>query len=179
MADNVNRNKVQDIDPTVIENDRAVIADEHNSFLEKVMVKGGLGDLYDARDITEVVFRVMRDLMTTDAIERVEGELHEEALHTKEKALQMEVADLWRDTNPIVGFLSRIRKPLRGPAPMGIDSNLFLTRVANEGGIPGTIDRKQVIKAVFSATKDELSEERIQEIAGLLPDEIRKLWEEA
>jgi uncharacterized protein (DUF2267 family) len=36
-----------------------------------------------------------------------------------------------------------------------------------------------VVKAVFSATKDELSEERVKEIADFLPDEIRKLWEEA
>jgi uncharacterized protein (DUF2267 family) len=91
----------------------------------------------------------------------------------------MEVADLWKDTNPIVGFISRIRQPLRGPAPIGIDSNLFLTRVANEAGLPGTIEREQAVKAVFSATKDELSSERIQEIAGCLPDYIRELWEQA
>jgi uncharacterized protein (DUF2267 family) len=139
----------------------------------------GFADLYDARDFTEVVFRVMRDLMTTETIDRVEAELHEEALPTKEKALQMEVADLWKDTNPIVRFLSRIRQPLTGPAPIGIDSNLFLTRVANEGGLPGTIEREQAVKAVFSATKDELSSERIQEIANVLPDRVRELWEQA
>jgi uncharacterized protein (DUF2267 family) len=179
MPDETYRKDLPEIDPTEIEDARSAIAAEHHSFLEKVMVKAGFGDLYDARDFSEVVFRVMRDLMTTDAIERVEAELHEEVMPTKEKALQMEVADLWRDTNPIVGFLSRIRKPLRGPAPMGIDSNLFLTRVANEGGLPGTVDREQAVKAVFSATKDELSEERIQEIADWLPDRVRELWAQA
>lgn len=179
MPDKTYTKGLPEIDPTEIEDSRTAIADEHRSFLEKVMVKAGFADLYDARDFSEVVFRVMRDLMTTDAIERVEAELHEEAVPTKEKALQMDVADLWKDTNPIVGFLSRIRKPLRGPAPIGIDSNLFLTRVANEGGLPGTIEREQAVKAVFSATKDELSPERVQEIASWLPDRVRELWEQA
>lgn len=179
MPDQTYRTNIPEIDPTEIEDARSVIASEHRSFLEKVMVKAGFGDLYDARDFTEVVFRVMRDLMTTEASDRVAAELHEEAVSTEEKALQMQVADLWKDTNPIVGFLSRVRKPLRGPAPVGIDSNLFLTRVANEGALPGTIDREQAITAVFSATKDELSEERIQEIAGWLPDRVRQLWEQA
>ncbi|NEU77907.1 DUF2267 domain-containing protein [Nostoc sp. UIC 10630] len=179
MPDQSFRTNIPEVDPTEIEDTRTAIADEHHSFLEKVMVKSGFADLYDARDFTEVVFRVMRDLMTTEASDRVESELHTEAVPTDEKALQFEVAELWKDTNPIVRFLSRVRKPLRGPAPIGIDSNLFLRRVANEGGIPGTVDAEQAVKAVFSATKDELSQERIQEIAGWLPDRIRELWEQA
>ncbi|MBD2505946.1 MULTISPECIES: DUF2267 domain-containing protein [unclassified Nostoc] len=179
MPDQSFRTNIPEVDPTEIEDTRTAIADEHHSFLEKVMVKSGFADLYDARDFTEVVFRVMRDLMTTEASDRVESELHTEAVPTDEKALQFEVAELWKDTNPIVRFLSRIRQPLRGPAPIGIDSNLFLRRVANEGGIPGTVDAEQAVKAVFSATKDELSQERIQEIAGWLPDRIRELWEQA
>ena len=179
MPDKTLRKDIPEIDPTEIERSRAVIPDEHGSFLEKVMVKAGFADLYDSRDFTEVVFRVMRDLMTTEAADRVEAELHQEAMATEEKALQMEVADLWKDTNPIVGFLSRIRKPLTGPAPAGIDSNLFLTRVANEGGLPATVEREQAVKAVFSATKDELSSERIQEITSCLPDYVRELWEQA
>ena len=179
MPDRTYRTNIPEIDPTEVEDSRSAIADEHHSFLEKVMVKAGFADLYDARDFTEVVFRVMRDLMTTEASDRVEAELHQEALSTEEKALQMEVADLWKDTNPIVGFLSRVRQPLRGPAPVGIDSNLFLTRVANEGALPPTVEGEQAVKAVFSATKDELSEERIQEIASCLPDRVRQLWEQA
>jgi uncharacterized protein (DUF2267 family) len=41
------------------------------------------------------------------------------------------------------------------------------------------VDREQAVKAVFSATKDELSPERIQEIASWLPGRVRELWDEA
>ncbi len=179
MPDQTFRKNIPEIDPTEIEDSRIAIADEHRSFLEKVMVKGGFADPYDARDFSEVVFRVMRDLMKTAAIDRVEAELHQEVVPTNEKALQMEIADLWKDTNPIVRFLSRIRQPLKGPAPMGIDSNLFLTRIANEAGLPGTIKPEQALKAVFFATKNELSQARIQEIASCLPDRICQLWKQA
>lgn len=179
MPDQTYRKDIPEIDPTEIEDSRTVIASEHRSFLEKVMVKAGFADLYDARDFTEVVFRVMRDLMTTEASDRVAAELHEEALPTKEKALQMEVADLWKDTNPIVGFLSRVRPPWQGPGIFKIDSERFLFRVANESGMPRSVEREQAVQAVFSATKDELSSERIEEIASWLPDHVRKLWEEA
>ncbi|WP_414562236.1 MULTISPECIES: DUF2267 domain-containing protein [unclassified Anabaena] len=155
------------------------IADKDMPFLEKVMAKSGLSDIFDARDITVVIYRVMRDLMTTEAADRVEAELHEPAEVTKDKSLQMEIADLWHDTNPIVGFLSRVRPPWQGPGIFKIDSDRFLFRVENEGGMPGNVNPEQVVKAVFSATKDELSSERIQEIASWLPDKVRQLWEEA
>ncbi|HHP7243844.1 MAG TPA: DUF2267 domain-containing protein, partial [Elainellaceae cyanobacterium] len=78
------------------------IAEKNMPFLEKIVLKGQLEDIFDARDISEVIFRTLRDMMTTDASERVESELHEEAVPTEDKALQNEVAELWRDTNPIV-----------------------------------------------------------------------------
>ncbi len=173
MPDQTLRKDLPEIDPTEMEDARAAIAPEHHSFLEKVMVKAGFADPYDARDFTEVVFRTMRDLMTTEAADRVEAELHEEAVLTEEKALQIEVAQLWRDTNPIVAFLSRIRQPLK------IHPDRFMLRVANEGALPPTVEPEQAVKVVFSATKDELSSERIQEIAGWLPDRVRELWEQA
>ncbi|MBW4556672.1 MAG: DUF2267 domain-containing protein [Trichormus sp. ATA11-4-KO1] len=155
------------------------IATKDMPFLEKVMVKSGLADIFDARDITVVVYRVMRDLMTTEAADRVESELHKPAEVTDNKSLQLEIAQLWHDTNPIVGFLSRVRPPWQGPGIFKIDSDRFLFRVANEGGMPSNVNREQVVKAVFSATKDELSSERIQEIASWLPDQVRQLWKEA
>ncbi|WP_201789230.1 DUF2267 domain-containing protein [Scytonema hofmannii] len=155
------------------------IATKDLPFLEKVMLKGNLEDIFDARDVTEVVYRVMRDLMTTEAADRVAEELHKPAEMTDDKSLQMEIAELWKDTNPIVGFLSRVRPPWQGPGIFKIDSDRFLFRVANEGGLQANVDRELVVKAVFSATKDELSQERIQEIATWLPDYVRQLWEKA
>jgi uncharacterized protein (DUF2267 family) len=156
------------------------IPDQHMPFLKKVMVKGNLSDPYDARDATEVVFRVMRDVMSTQDADRVEAELHENAIDADDKSLQVDVADLWHDTNPIVGFLSRLRPPLKAEPPFGIDSPLFLTRVDNEGAIPATSNGEIVTKAVFSATKDELSEDRIKTVAKWLPEgKVRTLWAEA
>jgi uncharacterized protein (DUF2267 family) len=185
MADETLRRNLTKTDGTETEDPRVAIADKDRSFLEQVMVEGGFSDPYDARDFTEVVFRVMRDLMTTKAADRVADELHEPVMPTQEKSLQMEVTDLWQDTNPLVGFLSRVRPPWQGPGIFKIDSDRFLFRVANEGGLargPEDKDaaRKRAVKAVFAATKQELSEERIQEITPWLPTGgVRELWEQA
>ncbi len=149
------------------------IATKNMPFLEKVMLKGELEDIFDARDISEIVFRTMRDLMTTSASERVAGELHKPAEPSKDKALQDEIATLWQDTNPIVSFLSRVRPPLK------FDDKTFLFRIRQEGGLQGSVNPEEVVKAVFSATKDELSPERTNEIVEFLPGKIKELWQVA
>lgn len=161
------------------------IATKDMPFLEKVMVKSGLEDLFDARDVTEVVYRAMRDLMSTEASERVADELHKEVLPTEDKALKMEIADLWEDTNPIVRFLSKIRPAFyhsNSSDITNVNDNRFLARVKGEAPMAKTgfdLDTEQVVKAIFSATKDELSEERVQEIANSLPPKVRQMWETA
>ncbi|MEG4573008.1 DUF2267 domain-containing protein [Microcoleus sp. N3A4] len=155
------------------------IASKDMPFLEKVMLKGHLEDIFDARDITELVYRTMRYFMTTEASDRVEAELYKEVLPEDDKTLQKDIADLWKDTNPLVGLLSRVRPPWHGPAPFAIDSDLFAFRVEQEGGLPSGVKPETAIAAVFSATKDELSQDRIQEIADFLPDRIREIWESA
>jgi len=104
------------------------IATKDMPFLEKVMIKSGLEDIFDARDVT-VIYRAIRDLMTTEAVERVADELHK-ALPTKDKALQMEIADLWEDTNPIVGFLARfVRFHSQAATSLMLMTSAFLARV--------------------------------------------------
>ncbi|AFZ19285.1 DUF2267 domain-containing protein [Allocoleopsis franciscana] len=146
------------------------------TFMETVMHKGHLENAFVAKDITELVFRTMRDLMTTEASDRVAIELKEEneEVPTEEyKPIPDDLGDLWRDTDPVMGFLSRIQ------GPMKFDSDSFLFRLRQEANLPEGIDLETVICAVFSATKQELSQARIEEIASFLPEKIRRMWNQA
>ncbi|ASC70753.1 uncharacterized protein XM38_016990 [Halomicronema hongdechloris C2206] len=139
----------------------ANISDTERTFLEKVMQRANLPDIYDARDLTFVVFRTMRDMMTTEASERIQASFDNQ-----------EIANLWKDDNPIVSFLSKLRPPLE------IDADTFLRRVQQEGSVPQGANTESVIIAVFSAAREELPAERSQEIAGILPEGLRVLWEQ-
>lgn len=145
-----------------------------SAFLEKIKLQSGLDDVYDARDVSEVVFRTMRDLMPNSVVDRVTAELDKPALNASQsshdRALQCTIADLWRDTNPLVRIVSRLRQPLI------FDAETFLFRVQQEGGIQRGVSAETVVRAVFAATKPELSQERINEIAEHLPDQIKQLW---
>jgi uncharacterized protein (DUF2267 family) len=149
------------------------IATKDTPFLEKVMLKAGLPDLYDARDITEVVFRTMRDMMSNEAVDRVAEELHKPIEPDSDRTLDEEIEDLWQDTNPLVHFLSRIRPPLI------IKEDTFLFRIRQEAGLPPGVTPEAAIRAVFSATKEELSQDRIQEVGSYLPGIIKQMWEAA
>ena len=150
------------------------------SFLEKVAVKGRLTSLYEAQEMAEIVFRTMRDLMDVDLIRWIEDQLSEAEIHPSgNKTLQGTVADLWLDSNPLVGWLSRIRPAFAQGAPGGISDQLFLVRVRREGGMPRTTTAPTVVKAVFMATKAELTDDCIGAIADCLPGKIRSLWQTA
>lgn len=148
------------------------------SFLEKVKLNGHLENINAAKDVTEVVFRTMRDLMTTEAADRVGEELRQtsrakKAVPTVPEVPEKEIADLWKDTNPIAGFLSRIEAPLQ------CDANTFLFMIRQEAPLPEGVTPETVVHAIFSATKEELSPERIEEVSSFLPGTIQEMWQQA
>jgi uncharacterized protein (DUF2267 family) len=86
-----------------------IIMDKHNAFLEKVKTKGNLKDIDEAKRATEVLFRTMRDVMTTEASERVAQELDQADDRREQSGLpEADVEDLWEDTNPLVGFSANL-----------------------------------------------------------------------
>ncbi|MGF1513395.1 MAG: DUF2267 domain-containing protein [Elainellaceae cyanobacterium] len=140
-----------------------------SALLETVKRKAGLEDLYDARDIAEVVFRTLRDLMTTEAADRVAAELEGKLLTTGDSTKDR-LVEVWKDTNWIVRLLSRIRPPLE------IDTDTFLFRISQEAGLSRGVTPEDATEAVFSALKRELSDECQQEIASFLPEPLREAW---
>lgn len=150
------------------------IVDKYTPFLEEVALKAELPDIFDARDLTNVVYRTMRDLMPNEASQAVEAELHDEIEEgAANKRLQDEISDLWKDDNPVVAWLSKVRPTLK------FDADTFIYRVEKEGGVPRGTSGEKVIRAVFSATKAELSQEAKNQVAEFLPGKIKDMWESA
>ena len=150
------------------------IVDKYTPFLEEVALKAELPDIFDARDLTNLVYRTMRDLMTNEASQAVESELHDEVEEgAKNKRLQDEISDLWKDDNPIVAWLSKVRPPLK------FDADTFIFRIEKEGGLPKNTTGEKVINAVFSATKQELSDDVKKQVSQFLPGKIKDMWEAA
>ncbi len=137
------------------------ISPAEQAFLEKVMQRSSIPDIYDARDITIVVFRALRDLISTEASERTEADLSDE-----------QITKLWKDDNPIVAALSKLRPPLN------VDTETFLRRIKQEGGVPKNVTPEAAVIAVFSTVREELPPERVKEIAKFLPDGLKVMWEQ-
>ncbi|WP_017720367.1 DUF2267 domain-containing protein [Kamptonema formosum] len=147
-------------------------APKNMPFLEKVRVAGELEDISDAREIALAVFRTMRELIPLEASDRVAGELQEVTLQADGKPPHNEIASLWEDTNPLVRFFRRLRPAYQKEPDIS-------SRIRQKAGLASRAAPEAVIKAVFSATKDELSPGTIQEIGRFLPGEIRRMWEES
>lgn len=143
---------------------------QQQSFLDKVMEKSGLQTTNEAEQATSIVFRILRDMMLNETSNQIEQDLKAGTSDAAQK-----VVDLWQDPNVMVAFFSRI-----SPAQnLHIKPGVFMLRLKQEGALPEDVTPENVAEAVFSATKEILPTERNQEIAALLPGEIRQIWERA
>lgn len=145
-------------------------AQAQKSFLDKVVERSSLRTTNDAQRAANIVFRILRDMMSNATDRRVEDDLRARASESEQEA-----ADLWHDPNVMVAFFSRI-SPIQN---LHIRPGTFMLRLQQEGGLPEGVSPQEVTQAVFSATKEILSPKQSQEIADLLPDELRQLWEQA
>jgi len=143
---------------------------QQQSFLDKVIDRSGLQTANDAQRAANVVFRILRDMMLNKTSNQIEQDLKERAPES-----EREVIDLWQDPNVMVAFFSRI-----SPAQnLHIKPTTFMARLREEGALPPGVSPEEVAEAVFSATKEILPPERNQELAELLPGELRQLWQRA
>lgn len=143
---------------------------QQQSFLDKVLERSSLQTPNDAERATNIVFRILRDMMLNKTSNQIEADLKAGASEAEQ-----EVLDLWKDPNVMVAFFSRI-----SPAQnLHIKPGTFMLRLQQEGALPAGVAPEEVAEAVFSATKEILPAERNQEIASILPGEIRQIWEQA
>lgn len=145
-------------------------AERQKPFLEKVVERSQLDNINDAQRASQIVFRIMRDMMGNKTSNKIEADLKEESTNSEQKAIE-----LWKDPNVMVAFFSRL-----SPAQdLHIKPGTFMLRLKQEGALPTGVDPENVTAAVFSATKEILPAERNQEVAKILPDELRAIWEQA
>ena len=143
---------------------------QQKSFIDKVLERSNLQTANEAERATNIVFRILRDMMLNKTSDQIEQDLKEKASESEQDAI-----NLWQDPNVMVAFFSRI-----SPAQnLHIKPGVFMLRLQQEGTLPDGVSPENVAAAVFSATKEILPAERNQQIAAILPGEIRQIWEQA
>ena len=143
--------------------------EKNKAFLDKVIANSNLKTVNEAQTATKIVFRILRDLLPREEVDKLADELRgEEATNA-----DMEIKDLFKDTNPMVSFFSYI-SPIQ---QLNISRDIFMLRLNQEGAVRHDTDAEEVTKAVFSATKDEISQEQIENVAKCISDdELRSIW---
>ena len=146
--------------------------EKNKAFLEKVVAETNLETVNEAQTASKVVFRILRDLLPREEVDKLADELRGE----EAPKADMEIKDLFKDTNPMVSFFSYI-SPIQ---QLNIDKDTFMLRLNQEGAVRHDTDAEAVTKAVFSATKEEISSEQIENVAKCISDdELRTLWQQA
>ena len=146
--------------------------EKNKTFLDKVIANSNLQTVNEAQTATKVVFRILRDLLPREEIDKLADELRGEEAPNAD----MEIKDLFKDTNPMVSFFSYI-SPIQ---QLNISKDTFMLRLNQEGAVRHDTDPETVTRAVFNATKEELSSEQIANVAKCISDnELRAIWQQA
>jgi len=134
-------------------------------FFEKVMINANLEDIFDARDATEVVFRLCAYDDHWSRRELVKN-------CTNKGTLRRCAAkrNCWPgDTNWLpVGW---VEFDFAAPSLVLSCSGLIV-----EAGLPRRVGGELLTKAVFAATKTNYLKNEFVKLPASLPDEIRQLW---
>ncbi|MEL6441808.1 MAG: DUF2267 domain-containing protein [Cyanobacteria bacterium J06621_8] len=147
-------------------------ASKNQTFLEKIIANTNLETYNEAQTAAKVVFRILRDLLPREEVDKLADELKGK----EASKANMELKDLFKDTNPMVSFFSYI-SPIQ---QLNISKDTFMLRLNQEGAIRHDADPEQVTAAVFNATKAELSSAQIKNVAQCISDqELRILWQQA
>ena len=146
--------------------------EKNKAFLDKIIANTNLQTVNEAQTATKVVFRILRDLLPREEVDKLADELRGEEAPNAD----MEIKDLFKDTNPMVSFFSYI-SPIQ---QLNISKDTFMLRLNQEGAVRHDTDAEAVTKAVFSATKEEISAEQTENVAKCISDnELRTLWQQA
>lgn len=116
--------------------------EKNQAFLEKVIADTNLTTFNEAQTAAKVVFRILRDLLPREEVDKLADELRGKEAPNAD----MEIKDLFKDTNPMVSFFSYI-SPIQ---QLNIDKNTFMLRLKQEGAVRHDTDAEAVTKAVFA-----------------------------
>ena len=143
--------------------------EKNKAFLNKIIADTNLETINEAQTATKVVFRILRDLLPREEVDKLADELRGEDAPNA----NMEIKDLFKDTNPMVSFFSYI-SPIQ---QLNISKDTFMLRLKQEGAVRHDTDAEAVTKAVFSATKAEISQKQVENVAKCISDdELRSIW---
>lgn len=117
---------------------------EQTQFLQKVIDRSSLETENQAQTATNIVFRILRDMVSRETVDHVG-----EDLQMQDPDADMALNDLWKDTNPMVSFFSRL-SPVQ---KINFSPTLFMSRLNEEAALPVSVEAEEVVKAVFSALK--------------------------
>ena len=105
--------------------------EKNKAFLEKVVAETNLETINEAQTATKVVFRILRDLLPREEVDKLADELRGEDIPNA----NMEIKDLFKDTNPMVSFFSYI-SPIQ---QLNISKDTFMLRLKQEGAVSRAI----------------------------------------